>query len=116
MEKVTHNNVPEAVEILMNKFDTLINHLNKIGVVGATDEQPVKDFMDFKEACAFLGYAESTMYGKVSRNEIPYYKPANKLFFSKAELTQYLKHGRPKTVTENKDEAIKLFQQINQRA
>ena len=61
---------------------------------------PLPDLMTIKQAGEYLSLTTPTMYNKVSRNELPYMKRGKKLYFSRAELTEYLKAGRNKTADE----------------
>lgn len=56
--------------------------------------------INFKEACAYLGYAPSYMYKLTSTGKIPHHKPSGKiLFFSKIELDEWIfgKYGERET-------------------
>jgi len=65
------------------------------------------DLLKTKEAAAFLGYKVSTIYRKVSKGEIPYFKNenTNRLWFSKEALIEWIRGGKRKTIDEIKQEA-----------
>ncbi|TXF75931.1 helix-turn-helix domain-containing protein [Chryseobacterium sp.] len=46
--------------------------------------------MSVEEACAYLGIAEQTLYGRVSAGTVPYHK-RGKLYFFKNELEEFVK-------------------------
>jgi len=48
------------------------------------------EFLDFKEATAFLGISKSTLYKLTSSKEIKFYKPRGKLFFKKEHLIEFV--------------------------
>lgn len=50
----------------------------------------IDDFIGVDEACQILNIKRGTLYNKVSRKEIPFYKPAGKLLFSRTELTNLI--------------------------
>jgi excisionase family DNA binding protein len=50
-----------------------------------------------KEAAKFLHLTVPTIYGKVSKGELPYMKRSKRLYFSSIELTEYLKDGQNKS-------------------
>ncbi|WP_161891165.1 helix-turn-helix domain-containing protein [Pontibacter russatus] len=56
--------------------------------------------LNIDEAAAFLGLKKETLYGKVRRREVPVNKQGNRLYFSKAELTEWVKGGRKLTTQE----------------
>jgi excisionase family DNA binding protein len=53
-----------------------------------------------QKASEFLSLSVPTIYGKVSRDEIPYMKRGKRLYFSPTELMDYLKGGRKKSQEE----------------
>jgi excisionase family DNA binding protein len=61
--------------------------------------------LTIEEAAAFAHLSKATLYGLVSRSEIPCMKKGKRLYFSKQELTTWIKSGRKKTNTEISDEA-----------
>ena len=49
------------------------------------------EFLNVKEACAFLKISESCLYKLTSSKSIRYYKPHNKLiYFLKSDLIEWL--------------------------
>lgn len=77
-------------EEIKNQFEEIKTLLKK------QDDKP----LNFKEACAYLGYAPSYMYKLTSTGKIPHYKPSGKiLFFSKVELDEWIfgKYGERET-------------------
>lgn len=58
--------------------------------------------LNIKQASKLLGLSVPTIYSKVSRREIPFFKPkgSKRLYFSKSELTDIIKSGRVKTTEE----------------
>lgn len=74
-----------AIEIQLEEIKSLL----KKG-----DHKP----LNFREACAYLGFSPSYLYKLTYRKVIPHYKPMGKmLFFSKHELDEwvFLKTKRP---------------------
>jgi excisionase family DNA binding protein len=64
-----------------------------------------EEFMSITEAAKFVGLVVPTLYSLVSRGEIPVCKRASRLYFSKQELTDWIKSGRKKTTAEITAEA-----------
>lgn len=69
-----------------------------------TREQPDR-LLTIQEAAELLHLSVPTVYGQVSRGELPVMKRNKRLYFSKAELVDYLKGGRKKTNAEIEAEA-----------
>lgn len=68
-------------KVILTKLEVLENLLKK------KDDRP----LNFKEACAYLGFAPSYLYKLTYRKVIPHYKPTGKvLFFSKNELDEWI--------------------------
>lgn len=56
--------------------------------------------MTIQAAAEFLNLTVPTIYSLTSRHLIPFMKRGKKLYFSRKELTEYVKSGRNKTVNE----------------
>ena len=69
-----------------------------------TTEQP-EELLTVQEAAKFLNLAVATIYSKVSREELPFMKRGNRLYFSSIELMEYLKQGRHRSNAEIEQEA-----------
>jgi len=48
--------------------------------------------------------AKQTVYGMVSRRELPYHKRGKRLIFSKKSIDEFLNQSRRKTITEIRNE------------
>ena len=64
-----------------------------------------KDLLTVQEAGDFLSLSVPTIYSKVSRGELPVMKQGKRLYFSRAELLEFLKAGRKKTNAEIQEAA-----------
>lgn len=63
------------------------------------------EVLTIKQAAQLLCLSVPTIYGLVHRAAIPVSKRGKRLYFSKAELTQWIKDGRKKTTKEIAAEA-----------
>lgn len=61
--------------------------------------------LTIEDASSYLHLAVQSIYGLVHRAQIPYMKKGKRLYFSKQELTVWLKKGRRKTAEEIATEA-----------
>jgi len=88
---------------------TEIQQLIESAVVKALDQKSLKkksdqdSFLGVDEAALFLGIAKATLYGKCSKLLVPHFKKGKKLYFDKAELLDWLKSGKRKTITDNNE-------------
>jgi excisionase family DNA binding protein len=103
MQNVTYNSLPSVVSQLFEKIvniEKLLVEQNE-----PVSDQPTDELLNVEQAAELLQLKVPTMYSKVSRNELPVMKRGKRLYFSKAELTAYLKAGRIKTNEELEAEA-----------
>jgi len=97
------NNPFEVIEGRLNSIEKLILDLKQPIKVEPT-EQP-EQLLTVQEAAQFLNLTVPTMYGKVSKGELPVMKRSKRLYFSSTELMEYLKEGRKKSNAEIEQEA-----------
>jgi len=67
------------LEEISFKLDQLVEFQN----------EPV--MLTFREACEFVRLSRQTLYGKVSRKQVPFHKRGNRLWFDRNELITWLK-------------------------
>lgn len=101
-EKLTLENVPEAVQTLLNRLDKIERLLTQ-EAQSSEEEIP----LTVQQAASILRLSAATIYSKVNRREIPFIKRGGRLLFSKKDLLAYLNEGRVSTAAEIKDETIK---------
>lgn len=104
MEQVlSFDQLPKAVIMLTREVSELKQLLLAQSIQPQTDE--VDQLFTIQKAAEFLNLTVPTMYSKVSKRELPVMKRSKRLYFSKIELTNYLKQGRKKTFLETATEA-----------
>ncbi len=64
-------------------------------------EKTQNDILYLEDVKQLTGYKDSTVYSKVCRKEIPVISSGRPLSFSRTEITQWIKDGRP-TIAEMK--------------
>jgi len=104
MEKITHDNLPSAVSQLYDKLENIENLLLEKN----NQHQPEADeLLTVQETAKFLNLSIATIYGKISRNELPFMKKekSKRVYFSKIQIFDFLKTGRVQTVSEIEAEA-----------
>ena len=97
----------DQIPIMMNKIQDKLEHLEKLisRIAAARDDK--EELLNIKEASKLLNLSIPTIYGKVSRKEIPVNKQGKRLYFYRHELMKSIKSGRIKTHIESKDEIEK---------
>jgi len=103
-ENLTFEQLPEAVTMLTKEVSELKRLLIEKQEQLPTD-QP-EQLLTIQEAAEFLSLTVPTMYSKVSKGELPVMKRSKRLYFSRTELLDYLKHGRKKSNAEIEQEAV----------
>ncbi len=104
MEKLTFDDLPEAINQLRKDVDvimTLVQQMANKEDVGASDKP-----LNVKEAAEFLNLSVQTVYSKVSKQELPFSKSqgSKRLYFFRKDLLDYLKDNRKKSNSEIKAE------------
>jgi len=100
--EITFNNLPEAVKELR----TELSEIKRLLLEKSNEHAPEGDtLLNIQQAAALLNLSVTTLYGYVSRAEIPVMKKSKRLYFSKKELFEFVKTGRKKTVSEIEAEA-----------
>jgi excisionase family DNA binding protein len=101
MEPLTFEQLPQAVSLLHDK----LNNIELLLREGNSSTTTVDELLSITQAAKFLNLSVPTLYGKVSRKEIPVNKQGKRLYFYKAELAEWIKAGRRKTALEIRQEA-----------
>ena len=103
MLEITHNNIPEAIKQLIEKVCKI-----ELLLLEKSNEKELEenDFLNIQQAAEFLNLSVPTMYGLKHRGEVPVMKRNNgkRLYFSKKQLSDWIKEGRRKTNSEIKAE------------
>ncbi|NRF40225.1 helix-turn-helix domain-containing protein [Pedobacter foliorum] len=89
--RYTFEQLPEAISILHEKVDSIKDLLieNQQG-----QHSHHSDLMTIGQAAEFINLSVPTLYTKVSRRQIPVNKRGKRLYFSKDELSAWIKSGR----------------------
>ena len=107
------NNMKESpidLEKLINSISEKVSEKVTANILKAvikkqTQQDQTEQFLTIKEAAEFLNLTVPTLYSKCSRGELPFMKRSKRLYFSSAELMEYLKAGSKKTNAELEAEA-----------
>lgn len=98
METLKFENLPIAVaEILKGQRE-----LKALLLQNAESESKlrIEAPIQLDKVVPITGLTKPTLYGYVQRNEIPYHKKGNRLYFFKSEIIDWIKTGRQKTLKE----------------
>ncbi|MEG1463606.1 MAG: helix-turn-helix domain-containing protein [Mucinivorans sp.] len=102
-EKLSFDNLPEAVGYLISKIEILEQ---KIDAIAPTQKAPnTKTTIDINVAAELIQKAKSTIYTMVRLGRIPAYKKGKKLYFIEEELQQWLVDSPTLCAKNNRTEA-----------
>lgn len=94
MEKITFEQLPETVALLLEKVERIETLLLE------QPESHTDDLLNIRQAAKFLDLAVATVYSKVCRKELPVNKKGKRIYFYRSELTEWIKKGRKQTLSE----------------
>lgn len=96
----TQLTIPEIRTMLRQELESYFSH-------HTTDRvQPDSDkLMTIGQAAEFLSLSVPTIYTQVSKSIIPCMKKGKRLYFSKDELTEWIRQGRKKSPEDIRAEA-----------
>jgi len=95
----TQLSIPEIRQLFRQELEAYFSAIQ-------LNEQPEADqLLTIQQAGELLNLSVPTLYGLVSRSEIPVSKRGKRLYFSKQELLLWVKEGRKKTKGEIEAEA-----------
>lgn len=95
---ITFEQLPEAVSMILAKLEKIEQQL-QVNDDTKTTFNP-EQVLNVKQAAAFLDLSVSTVYCMVSKGLIPYSKKAKRIYFFHNDLTEYIKTGKRKTLSE----------------
>jgi len=94
--ETTFETLPKVVDEIITRLDNIEMLLQK----NTVRQEELPPFFSIAEAASFLSLSIPTIYGLVQRADIPVNKKGKRLYFSRAELTEWVKSGRKKTNAE----------------
>ena len=90
---------------LYERLDRIEDLLSNVTEHKSSESESEEDrLLNVREAARFLGDAVATLYGRTSKNEIPFYKRGKKVYFKKSELLAWIEQGRVKSQSEIMEE------------
>lgn len=104
--EISFEQLPKAVKEISEK----ISNIERLLLAMPEPAQPeTQDLLTIRQAADFISLSVPTIYGLVHKAEIPVNKKGKRLYFSKQELTAWIKAGRKKTNEEISLEAEKYL-------
>ncbi|KAA1247978.1 helix-turn-helix domain-containing protein [Aquimarina sp. RZ0] len=102
METLKFEQLPNLVADLKNE----VNEMKALLIQKANPQPEADNPITIQGVSELTGLTVPTLYGYVQRNEIPFYKKGNRLYFFKSEILEnWIKTGKQKTLKELEAEA-----------
>lgn len=99
---ITLENLPSEFAQFRQEFREFKNFLK-----GEAPENPKEELpLSIDEVCSLIRKSKPTIYGYVSRNEIPHSKSGGRLYFFKSEIIDWIKQSKVKTIQELESEVV----------
>ena len=103
MEKLTFEQLPEAIALLLKK----VNRIEKILSKGKGADDELKPMLTITEAAEYMGLSLSSLYKMTHRRDLPVYKPSGgKVYLKREDINAYLSKHKLMSQEEIKQEAI----------
>jgi predicted DNA-binding transcriptional regulator AlpA len=99
-EKITYDNLPQAVEMLIERLDQLNSYLVEFVKLNNQPDNNDTTILNVEDTAQFLNLKPSTIYSKICKSELPHMKRGKRIYFLKEDLINYLKKGRKITQSE----------------
>jgi len=112
MKNYTFDQLPTFMKSIDERLIRMEELLSKTFQTEISEEE----YISAKNASVILNFTLSTLYSKVCRREIPFYKQGNRLYFSKNELLDWIKDGRKKTLYDIDVSADKIINRMNKKS
>ena len=103
MDKTILISIP--VEDLQTLIVDSVSECLKFHESSKNEKKDSNELLNITQASELLGLALPTLYALTSSRRIPHSRKGKKLYFSKTELTEWVKSGKRKTVSEIETEA-----------
>ncbi|MCR8667896.1 helix-turn-helix domain-containing protein [Aestuariibaculum sp. M13] len=107
MNSITFDQLPAEVLGLKQELQNFKEQL--LAMFASVEVTETESPIDIIKVSELTGLTKPTLYGYVQRNEIPFYKKGNRLYFFKSEIIDWIKTDRQQTLKELEAEAEVYF-------
>jgi len=99
MENLSFEQLPNVV----NQIQLKLNVIERL-LLENNNQSEEQELLTVEQCAEYLNLSKPTIYGLMSKNDIPYMKKGKRCYFCKAEILDYIKSGRRKTNAEIESE------------
>lgn len=115
INNLTFEQLPMVVFQNSKALKRIEDLLTQIGATLPNSNEPETP-INIDTVSEITGYSKATLYIKVSKREIPFYKRGSRLFFKKSEIIDWMTKDRKKTVKEIKADALNSINETKKTA
>jgi len=102
MEKISFEQLPEMVALLLekvNRLESLLTGNREEGII-------IKEMLTIEEAVAYTGVSKSWLYKMTMRGDLPTYRPGGKrIYLKRSELNDWMSSQRTSSNSEIEEKA-----------
>jgi excisionase family DNA binding protein len=98
----------DVIDERLSNIENLLLELKNAPNNGTTQNEK-DELLTVEQTAKFLSLSIPTIYGLISKKELPVMKRGKRCYFDKAELVAYVKAGRKRTNSEIKESAENHF-------
>ena len=109
------NNPFETIDARLTNIECLLLDLKHFKTLNVNSSE-IEQLLTIKQAAELLSLSVPTIYGLVQRAAIPVSKRRKRLYFSRQELTEWIKAGRKLTISEIESQAGSYLHPIKKKA
>ena len=81
---------------VLSRIELKLNRMER--QIAAQKEPSKKKFLSIKDLSELTGWALQTIYGKVSRREIPFIKKGRNLYFEEQRINAWIMEGEKEPI------------------
>lgn len=96
----------EQLPVVMKKIEDQLDHIETLLTRMQQGSKIENEYVNAKSAALLLNFSLATLYTKVCKREVPYYKQGNRLYFLKDELFDWIKKGKKKINTDIDNDSL----------
>jgi excisionase family DNA binding protein len=104
----------ENIDARLSNIECLLHQIKELPLSNS-NQSLEEEFLTTTEAAKFLSLTVPTIYGLIHKGELPVMKRGKRCYFSKHELSDYLRQGRSKTLRETEIESLDLMKNTYSR-
>ena len=97
----------EALEARLYNIEALLTEIKHQPAAQAS--QPEDEVLTVEQTAAFLKLAKQTVYGLISKGQLPVMKRSKRCYFSKSDLLDYLKQGKKNALADSESSAVQYL-------